>query len=209
MIGNSGQFNPTGSLEIWKHYPDGEKELVFEDNNVITSGMGSGLAYLHSGLGSSSILDYQITYFQVGTGGTYTGLSETIEYDETQEKLITHLPKDSDYGAYDSSVNRNVVFMEVENLQVSLKDNFTAPQPLARIRHSNIHRVNKSAVRYTLPLLERNCNNFSLNEIGLFMKNPRGPALSADRPKLVAYRQFPEIKKTRSFTLVFLWTLQF
>ena len=63
------KFNPTGHLEIWKVYPDGEKELHWTDHNVITSGMGVGLAHLYSARGSAKITDYQIINWQVGTGG--------------------------------------------------------------------------------------------------------------------------------------------
>ena len=54
------KFTPTGHIEIWKVYPDGSKEMHWTDNNVITSGMGVGLAHLYAASGSGSIIDYQI-----------------------------------------------------------------------------------------------------------------------------------------------------
>ena len=38
------KFTPTGHLEVWKIYDDETEELHFEEQNVITSGMGIGLA---------------------------------------------------------------------------------------------------------------------------------------------------------------------
>ena len=44
------RFDASGYLEVWKVYDDGTKELHFSDHNVITSGMGVGLAYLFAGV---------------------------------------------------------------------------------------------------------------------------------------------------------------
>ena len=207
-MSDNKNFNPTGALEIWKYFPDGTKEQIFSDRNVICSGLGAGLAYLHSGQGSNDIRDYQIVYFQLGTGGVYENVGHQLEYDETQFKLNTPIAYRGDYGSLsEKSADPPTTFMDVSELNISTQTGTTAKQPIARIRHSNIHRVNKNAVRYTIALMERNCNNLELNEIGIFMKNPTGD--DEDRPKLAAYRQFPKIKKTKSFTLVFLWTLQF
>ena len=35
-----------GNLEVWKVYDDGSEELHFSEHNVITSGMGVGLAHM-------------------------------------------------------------------------------------------------------------------------------------------------------------------
>jgi hypothetical protein len=70
-------------------------------------------------------------------------------------------------------------------------------------------------VRYTLVVDEESCNGLAgqvgedeyLNEVGLFMKNPRGAAVNASL--LVAYRAFSIIRKTNDFSLIFRWTLNF
>ena len=201
MLGKS-TFNPKGYLEIWKVDQEGNKELYWSDHNVITSGMGVGLAHFHSGFGSHSILDYQLRYFQVGNP------EEPTEYDSSQNSLLSPLPKNT----YGKVIRTNPVTLEwadVDELYLRKRANevATTKQAFAKIRHSNTHRVNKNAVRYTIPLNERNCNGQELSEIGMFMKNILGDA--EDTPSLVAYRQFPKIKKTEFFTLVFLWTIQF
>jgi len=42
----------SGHLQIIKIYKDGTEEKVFDDHNVITSGMGVGLAMLFAGQGT-------------------------------------------------------------------------------------------------------------------------------------------------------------
>ena len=43
-------YNPVGRLQIWKVFNDRDKdkELVWDEHNVITSGMGVGLSHLFS-----------------------------------------------------------------------------------------------------------------------------------------------------------------
>ena len=59
----------TGHLTIVKKYKDGEEEVVFDDHNIIVSGLGVGLSYLFTGSGSNTIVDYQIERFQLGVSG--------------------------------------------------------------------------------------------------------------------------------------------
>ena len=61
--------DPRGYLEIIKIFPDGTEETHFSDRNVICSGMGATLQQAFLAANSSGISDYQIQYFQVGTGG--------------------------------------------------------------------------------------------------------------------------------------------
>jgi len=188
------KFTPTGHIEIWKVFPDGSKEIHWTDHNIITSGMGVGLAHLYSASGSTSIVDYQILNYQVGTSGSLT------DYGVSSYKLTGPLAGVKPYGLKS--------FLYVEDLQPIQDGSVVAPQTFAGIPYSNIHRVSKTAVRYTLVLDESTANSDDeLNEVGLFMRNPTGA--SPENPILVAYRPFIPIKKTKFFTLVFLWTLQF
>jgi hypothetical protein len=62
---------------------------------------------------------------------------------------------------------------------------------------------------------EDSCNDLSrpgnseasLNEIGLFVKNPKASA--TETSVLAAYRYFSNIRKTSDFALVFRWTISF
>lgn len=188
------KFNPTGHLEIWKVYPDGEKELHWTDHNVITSGMGVGLAHLYSARGSAKITDYQIINWQVGTGG------DTEDYGVSTFKLNAPLAGNAPYGVKS--------FMTIDSLQPIENGAVVAAKKFPRIPFTNIDKVSKTAVRFTLVLDNKSGNSDQeLDEIGLFMRNPTGSA--SPHPILVAYRPFIPIKKTQFFTLIFLWTLQF
>tara|TARA_R110000824_G_scaffold115717_1_gene266877 strand:- start:388 stop:555 length:168 start_codon:yes stop_codon:yes gene_type:complete len=53
----------------------------------------------------------------------------------------------------------------------------------------------------------RDGNPAALNEIGLFIKNPKASA--TETSVLAAYRYFSNIIKTSDFGLVFRWTISF
>jgi len=59
----------TGHLTIHKRFDDGSEEMVFDDHNVIVSGMSVGLSMMFTGSGSDAVTDYQIGKFQVGASG--------------------------------------------------------------------------------------------------------------------------------------------
>jgi hypothetical protein len=188
-------YNPVGRLQIWKVFNDRDKdkELVWDEHNVITSGMGVGLSHLFSASGSTSIADYQIVNFQIGTGGDFDN------YGAYTFRLNSPLDA-SDYGNESSFVQESL--FPIENGELGTSGTF------GKIRFSNIHKINKTAVRFTI-VLDSNTANITeqLSEIGLFMRNPRG--LVTPSPILVAYRPFVEISKTRDFSLIFIWTIQF
>lgn len=203
---SSVKFDPKGHLEIWKVYEDGSDEMCWSENNVITSGMGVGLASLFAASGSSNIKDYQIGYFQVGVSG------DINNYDHYTFELSAPLASSVEYGVLSSPLGTRdssaISFTDVVSLN-PLKNGKVSigKEPFAKIRHSNMHRIAKNSVRFTLVLAPRSCVNKNLNEVGLFMRNPFG--FSPDSPVLVAYRPFTTIKKTSAFSLVFLWTIQF
>jgi len=208
----------TGHLEIEKVYDDGTSEIVFDDHNIIVSGMGVGLSLLFtlsgstfdegSGIHKSSITDYQLDRFQVGVSGTSVNevsstyslsgaLSSTEEYVGTAGDIIT-----------------------ASSTQIKHDEDFTN-QVFGIIPFKQVTRINDTSVRYTIVLDKESGNDITrdstdaggtagvtsvpLNEIGLFMKNPTGAA--TDRSILCAYRVFSDITKTNDFALVFRWTI--
>ena len=187
-----------GHLTIIKQYTDGQEEVVFDDHNIIVSGMGVGLTYMFTGSGSNSVLDYQIDRFQVGvSGGAVNEVSSTYQ--------LSGPCTEAEYGTG-------------SNLFIAVKDqitnNTTTSLAAAQIPANKRTRIADSSVRYTLVVDEEACNGItrdsnamSINEVGLLMKNPTGNA--ADRPLLVAYRTFSNIVKTSDFSLIFRWTLNF
>ena len=187
-----------GHLTIIKQYTDGQEEVVFDDHNIIVSGMGVGLTYMFTGSGSTNVLDYQIDRFQVGVSGPPTGGATSAIYQLSGPCTL------AEYGTG-------------SNLFIAVKDQITnntiTSLAAAQIPANKRTRIGDSSVRYTLVVDEEACNNItrvnpmSINEVGLLMKNPTGNA--ADRPILVAYRTFSNIVKTSDFSLIFRWTLNF
>ena len=187
-------LNPVGHLQIFKLFENGEEELVFEENNVITSGMGVGFSHLFSASGGLTITDYQILNFLIGSAGDYN------DYGTSTYKLQSPVLATADWGS-----DTGLVLEEYYTIESGVK--IGSLLPLARIRFSNIHKVTSTSVRYTLVLDRNTLNTAAINEIGLYMRNPRG--LVPPSPILVAYRPFTNIVKTRDFSLIFRWTIQF
>ena len=190
-----------GHLTIIKQYTDGEEEVVFDDHNIIVSGMGVGLTYMFTGSGSNSVLDYQIDRFQIGVSGPPTGGEVSSIYQ------LSGAITAAEYGA-----GSNLFIAERDQIT----QNTTTATAAALIPANKRTKIGDSSVRYTLVVDEEACNGITrdgpgnagaINEVGLLMKNPTGNA--ADRPILVAYRTFSDIIKTSDFSLIFRWTLNF
>ena len=187
------RFDASGYLEVWKVYDDGTKELHFSDHNVITSGMGVGLAYLFAGSGSDNILDYQIRWFQVG-------LDQGV-LDPSTYVLASALSSVDSYGTSADIIT---------SLHNQIKNGNSADtEAFAFIPYHHVHKVGANSVRYTLVLNKDSANglNGPIEEVGLFMNNPKGgtPLKSI----LVAYRTFTGVQKTSEFALIFKWSISF
>ena len=205
-------LKPTGHLQIFKQYEDGTEELHFDENNIITSGMGVGLSHMFAASGASSIVDYQIRNFLVGSGynpdndvllagdGNYGVSSFKLKAPLTVTAPDVGIPSENPWGPNTSLITE--LLTPIENRSIG-----GAARPFARIIFSNINKVTDTSVRYTLVLDRNTLNGKYLNEVGLFMRNPSGSIHI--NPILVAYRPFTEITKTSDFSLLFLWTLQF
>lgn len=201
----------TGYLTIIKRYKDGQEEVVFDDHNIIVSGMGVSFTYMFTGSGSNSVLDYQIDRFQLGVSGRALGVTEGILETSATFSLSgplgdTYAGAPNDYGAGSN------LFIEKTTQIANSVD--VLNQYFALIPANKITRIGDSSVRYTLVVDEEACNSLSnddgdlsLNEVGMFVKNPTGNAIT--KPILVCYRNFSDIFKTSDFSLIFRWTLNF
>lgn len=194
-----------GHLEITKCYPDGSREVVFDDHNIIVSGMGVGLAQMFSLSGPPTVLDYQIDRFQVGVSG-----SVGKEVASTNE-LAGPLSGIDEWGD-------QARILIVSGNHATTISTYKENQIFGYIPQHKVSRIGPNSVRYTLTLdqdaaneIQRDGETVSLNEVGLFMKNPLGDkfSLGEDTSMLVAYRYFSPIAKTTDFSLVFRWTLSF
>jgi hypothetical protein len=195
----------TGHLQIAKVYSTGNEEVVFDDHNIIVSGMGVGLAQLFSLSGPGSILDYQIDRFQIGVGGD--SVTENVEINA----LNANLTSLEEYG-------ENAMLYVIEGYHAFSYSNISINREwFGYIPQHKVSKVGDSSVRYTITIDKDAANTLEttrgagsgINEIGLFMKNPLGDRNQAgyDTSILVAYRKFRTIVKTDDFALVFRWTI--
>lgn len=187
---NYESSEPRGHLEILKLYPDGREEVHFSEQNVITSGMGYTLLKAFSNAGLSNISGYQIVYFQLGISG-----DSGLQVSGTGE-LSSALAEDD----YDTA-----------NFQLSIHDLSSGAgatnQAFGVIPFPYIKKISPTRVMYQIFVGEDACNEQTLNEIGLFSRNPDGSA--TDGSYLCAYRYFTPLAKQDSFSVLFRWTIEF
>lgn len=197
------ELDVKGHLTISKLYKDGQEEVVFDDHNIIVSGMGVALSHLFALSGSNSVLDYQIDRFQIGVSG---GTELEVYSTNTLSGPVTSI---TEYG-----LDSNIIVAsghQIINNSIVAFDTWYGIIP-----QQNITRIDDTTVRYTI-LLDENCCNavnivrdsteMSINEIGLFIKNIKFN--DPEAPILVAYRHFDEIKKTSDFSIIFRWSINF
>jgi len=198
------QIGMKGHLTIHK-IANGEEELVYDEDNVITSGFGWSLSHLYGLAGSQSITDFQIDRFQLGVSGHLGNqVSSTFE-------LSGPLSSAAEYTGAGTDSNLATVSSSLYTTDDTVKAN----QVFAKIPFAKVTKIDDRSVRYTIFIDEDSCNSLSrpgtsessLNEIGIFIKNARGKA--TDESALAAYRHFSNITKTSDFGLVFRWTISF
>lgn len=191
------KLQPKGHLEILKIYDDGSEEVHFEESNMIVSGMGVGLSHLFAGSGGSKVSDYQIMNFQLGVGG------DPDDYGVTTFKLVTPCTSSQYLSPGGEAFIEN--FEPIQNGVV-----VAATETFIRFPFNNIQKVDKNTVRFNLIVDKFSLNGLAnpINEIGLFMRNPRG-VRTFPKPILVAYRPFTSLTKTSTFSLLFKWTINF
>jgi len=189
---NKDTFSPKGHLKIYKQYLNGTEELIFDEHNIIVSGMGVGLSYLFSASGSDKITDFQIRFAQLGSDGDLNNYgTSTFELNS---------PLDSD----DYSVHL------LKSTHTQIKNGATVTsQSFIEIPFNHIQKISPTAVRFTIVIPSEALNTLedNLSEIGLFMSNPK--KTTPKQSILVAYRPFTEIIKTEEFALLFKWIITF
>jgi hypothetical protein len=147
--------------------------------------MGVGFSHLFAASGGTSIVDYQIRNFQVGSGGDFN------DYGASTFKLQAPITE--------TDLSGGELF--IENLTPIQNGVVVAAEDFPRIRFSNIHRVTDASVRYTLVLDRGSAQGVALDEVGRGLVSPS--------PILVAYRPHTEIVKNNTFSLIYRWTLTF
>tara|TARA_R110000765_G_scaffold311742_2_gene404918 strand:- start:273 stop:857 length:585 start_codon:yes stop_codon:yes gene_type:complete len=188
-------YSPVGHLEVWKQFPDGTSELHYEDKNVICSGMGANLSEMFDAPPNTNVEEYQLTYFKIGTGG-----SEGLQVSTTND-LAAPLTQ-AQYG-------NGLIDVDVHNLVANGAVVTTAggKTTFAVIPHAYIKRITDTKCMWQLVIDEQSANGHTLDEVGLYCKNPY--RTTPEGSLLCAYRYFTPIAKTDSFILVVRWTIDF
>ena len=188
-------YSPVGHIEVWKHFPDGTRELHYEDKNVICSGMGANLSEMFDAPPDTNVEEYQLTYFKIGTGGS-TGL---------QVSTTNDLGGPLNQAAY----GNGLIDIDVHNLVANGAVNSAAggTTTFAVVPHAYIKRITNTKCMWQLVIDEQSANGSELDEVGLFCKNPY--RTTPEGSLLCAYRYFTPIAKTDSFILVIRWTIDF
>lgn len=183
--------NIEGYLTIKKSTFDGE-EVLYSDYNTIVSGMGLGMVELFS---SENDIDQFLTQnFQLGVSGT-----PSLEDISTQE-LGRALSSLEEYG-YNNETLKYTLKNQYKYSKV-FPDTVFGVIPL-----SNIFAISDGVIRHKIVIDNEDANDISINEIGLFMKNPL--ATTPDTAVLVAYKTFPTITKTEDYSIIFEWDIDF
>lgn len=185
-------ISPKGHLEIYKVYPDGGRTLFYSDNNVVCSGMGVTLAEAFAADLDDLITEFQISRFQLGTNG-----SELLQV--SANGRLGNALDSSEYGTGSLTV-------VVQDLMAS--GTLYTSEAFGEVPASFVDKVAETKVRWRL-LVDRNVGNgLTLNEIGLFSKNPSQTTPTATA-YLCAYRTFSDLAKTDEFSLDIRWTIDF
>ena len=199
-----------GSVKISKVFSDGTKELVCQDDNVITDGMGYGIINILTDSGSKNIEDHLVGYFQVGIGRLNPDLQPA-----DKRKYISTLKTPLSEESYGKNIEVEIKHHPLQKLH---KSNFN-PAIGEEIENSNFvilpddksTKLIDGVVHYRLSIGEEAANGLNISEFGIFLRNPDG-AINTDRSILVAYKNFPVdeiITKNKNFSLEIDWQIKF
>jgi hypothetical protein len=181
-------LSPKGHIEIFKVFPNGQRELYFSDHNEITNGMGIALSNMFAASSTSDIERYQVGYFQVGSGTASTPFSSTVA-------LGNALTAAQYGGSTDLTLESRALYNAGTN----------PTQTFVKLEQVNVVKTSPEKVKFILTLDVNTANNISISELGLFATRP----LSIDASVLVAYRSIPVITKTSGFAITINWTIDF
>ena len=147
----------TGHLTIIKKYNDGQEEVVFDDHNIIVSGMGVGLALMFTGSGSNTILDYQIDRYQLGVSAKPNSELEVSSTYQLSGPLT--------FGQYGTAGNTYIE--QCAQIKNGVVDSGPIAFPL--VSPNKITKINDSSVRYTLVVDEEMANSLSEGSDDLYL----------------------------------------
>ena len=202
----SDRIKAVGHLTIIKVDNESQKEeVVYDDDNVICSGMGRTLTQMMTNICDYDPCDpdlstapvgcdlknYQILRFQVGTGATpgtasasSVSLSRPLTVQEYGQALISIAP--------------------TSGILYKTEEEIVAQQDFCLVREQDI--VGDALVTAWV-LDEETANGQLLDEAGLFVFNPYLKEVPGHF--LAAYKQHTPIQKENYFSLLYRWSIRF
>tara|TARA_R110000765_G_scaffold100140_2_gene187751 strand:- start:961 stop:1518 length:558 start_codon:yes stop_codon:yes gene_type:complete len=180
------KIEPVGHLQIIRVNSDNSQDVLLDDHNIITDGMGRTLAAMFSHEDKTSSFDnFTIPYFQLGDGSALMTSSVTA----LGSPLTT-----GEYGSTDITLS---------SIKISTGDTET----VMALHSAYIYKSASNKVTYSITIDQNTANLLNINECGIFSKNPylQNPPVSY----LCAYRSFEAVPKRSSYTLIFNWTIEF
>ena len=182
-----------GHLKVHRVFKDGRKECIFDDHNIIVSGMGLTLSEALVANESTPLSNFSVTKFQLGVGASGTNT-------ESSSLTTLYSPLGDEYGPQGN--------FEIGDQLVATGKKTN--QYFGKVRKSQVRRNGETSVTYSLVVDETMANNVTrdgnrvpINEIGLFVEDP----LNKEASVMVAYRQFTDVVKTPDFSVTFTWTI--
>jgi hypothetical protein len=206
-----------GHITICKVYKDGTKDIVLENQNLITGGFGYSFSDLLSQGGSNERLDYAPGYFAVGTSSVdfdaslatsadFYNLSAPLSWEEYGLDSTLYIEK-LNRGFPASTVDSGVSYSELYFTTAPLSSVVFSSSPayLAKTSPNFLTNWIFDSMESEISLDETTANGKTISEIGLFSTNPKG--LNSPTPVMIAYKTFTGIPKTSEFSLVFHWSI--
>ena len=209
-----------GHLTICKVYNDGTQEVVLDNANMITKGLGSSFIDIQEGKGGSYAENFVPQYFQLGTSCVDTNTFDAAtsayfyhlstpltwsEYGEDTELLLYERYR----GFYASSEDSGVTYTEMYGTSAPLSSIVFSgsDQYFVKVTPDKRTKYLLDSMEAEIVLDENTANGQNITEVGLYAKNPRG--YKEDSPLLMAYRSFVSVPKSSDFSLVMHWTIGF
>jgi len=199
-----------GSVKVSKVFSDGTKELVCQDDNVLTDAIGYSIINILSDTGSRNIQDHLVGYFQVGIGRLNPDLQPN-----DKRKYISTLKTPLSEASYGKNVELEINKHPLQKLH---KSNFNPAlgeeienSNFAILPDANSTKLIDGVVHYRLSIGEEAANGLNISEFGLFVRNPDG-ATNTENSILIAYKNFPvdeTITKNSNFSLEIDWQIKF
>jgi len=199
-----------GIVTVTKVNTDGTKEVLCQDDNVLTDGLGVGIINIFTDTGSNNVADHIAGYFQVGIGrlNPDTQDPEKKSYISNLEAPLSY----SNYGDEPAKVidNHNLYKLHSGPFIGSISDSVEQSTFVA-LPDAYSTKIIDGVAHFRLELDETTANGMPISEFGLFSRNPDGKA-GSPQSVLLAYKNFPineQIDKTSDFSLIIDWQIKF